>query len=89
MSGWGAAPMFAGLVLLPMAWRRKRKILMMAALLGILAGGLSSCTGSGLGPSGTLASGLGNESAPGTYSIPVSVASNGVVHQVTLTLTVD
>lgn len=26
---------------------------------------------------------------PGTYSIPVSVSSNGVVHKVTLTLTVD
>jgi hypothetical protein len=88
ISGWGAAPTIAGLVLLPLAWRRKRKILTMVALLAIIAGGISSCSGSGGGTGGS-STGLGNESAPGTYSIPVSVASNGVVHQVTLTLTVD
>jgi hypothetical protein len=89
MSGWGAAPAVAGLALLPLAWRRKRKILAMAALLAIFVGGISSCSGSGGGTGGSSTSGLGNESAPGTYSIPVSVASNGVVHQVILTLTVD
>ncbi len=89
MSGWGAAPAVAGLVLLPLAWRRRRKILMMVALFAIITGGISSCSGSGGGTGGSSTSGLGNESAPGTYSIPVSVASNGVVHQVTLTLTVD
>jgi hypothetical protein len=89
MSGWGAAPVVAGLVLLPLAWRRRRKILMMVALFAIITGGISSCSGSGGGTGGSSTSGLGNESAPGTYSIPVSVASNGVVHQVTLTLTVD
>jgi hypothetical protein len=89
MSGWCAAPTIAGLVLFPLALRRKRKILTMVALLAITAGGISSCSGSGGGTGGASTSGLGNESAPGTYSIPVSVASNGVVHQVTLTLTVD
>jgi len=89
IAGWGAAPAVAGLVLLPLAWRRRRKILMMVALFAIITGGISSCSGSGGGTGGSSTSGLGNESAPGTYSIPVSVASNGVVHQVTLTLTVD
>jgi hypothetical protein len=77
------------LVLLQLAWRRRRKILMMVALFAIITGGISSCSGSGGGTGGSSTSGLGNESAPGTYSIPVSVASNGVVHQVTLTLTVN
>jgi hypothetical protein len=89
IAGWGAAPAVAGLVLLPLAWRRRRKILMMVALFAIITGGISSCSGSGGRTGGSSTSGLGNESAPGTYSIPVSVASNGVVHQVTLTLTVD
>jgi len=89
LSRWGLAPAVAGLILLPLAWRR-RKILMMAALLGVLAGGVSSCTGSGGGSGGTPTGGQGNSNTPpGTYSIPVSVSSNGVVHKVTLTLTVD
>jgi hypothetical protein len=88
MPPWGAAPAFAGLVLLPLAWRRRRRIVAMAGLLAISVGGISSCTASG-GGTGGLSTGSGNESAPGTYSIPVSVASNGVVHQVTLTVTVD
>jgi hypothetical protein len=57
------------------------------ALLAITMGGVSSCTSSG----GGLAtppphSGL---TPAGTYSIPVTVSSGGILHQVTLTLTVD
>jgi hypothetical protein len=88
-AGWSAAPAFAGLVLLPLAWLRKRKVLTMVALLAIVVGGISGCLSSGGGTGGLSTSGSGNESAPGTYSIPVSVASNGVTHLVTLTLTVD
>jgi hypothetical protein len=60
-----------------------------AALLGVLAGGMSSCTGSGGGSGGAATGGQGLNTPPGTYSIPVSVSSNGVVHKVTLILTVD
>jgi len=88
MPPWGAAPAIAGMALLPLAWRRRRRIVAMAGLLAILVGGISSCSASG-GGSGGLSTGSGNESAPGTYSIPVSVASNGVMHQVKLTVTVD
>ncbi len=89
-SRWSLAPAVAGLVLLPLAWRRRRKILMSAALFGFLVGGASSCTGSGGGSGGTPTGGQGGSNTPGgTYSIPVSVSSNGVVHKVTLTLTVD
>jgi hypothetical protein len=90
LSRWGLAPAIAGVILLPFAWRRRRKFLVMAALLAFLAGGVSSCTGSGGGSGGTASGGQGNSnSPPGTYSIPVSVSSNGVMHKVTLTLTVD
>ena len=90
LSRWGLAPAVAGWFLLPLAWRRRRKILMMAALFGFLVGGASSCTGSGGGSGGTATSGQGQSNTPpGTYSIPVSISSNGVVHKLTLTLTVD
>jgi hypothetical protein len=89
-SSWCLAPAFAGLILLPLAWRRRRKILMIAGLFGFLVGGASSCTGSGGGSGGTVTGGQGKlNTPPGTYSIPVSVSSNGLVHKVTLTLTVD
>jgi len=88
-AGWGFAPALCGLVLLPLAWRRRRGLLLMLAAL-LVAGGLSSCSGSG-GGSGTAppaSSGSANTPA-GTYSIPVTIASNGVSHKVTLSLTVD
>jgi hypothetical protein len=88
-----------GLILLPlafpMAWRR-RKALLMAALLAILAGGISSCVSSGVNLSGGGGGGSGNSglTPPGTYTIPVNVTSNGVTHTLAapsgpLTLTVD
>ncbi|MGO9936065.1 MAG: hypothetical protein ACLPH3_00185 [Terracidiphilus sp.] len=58
--------------------------------LAILVGGLTCCSGSGGGTGGTQSGGQGNSSTPaGTYSIPVTVTSSGVVHTVTLTLIVD
>jgi hypothetical protein len=90
ISGWGIGTMLAGVVLLPLAWRRNGKFLVMAALLAILVGGLTSCSGSGGGTDGTQSGGQGNSTTPaGTYSIPVAVTSSGVVHTVTLTLIVD
>jgi hypothetical protein len=85
---WGVVPLFCGLVLLPLGWKRRGKVLhgvVLVALLGILIGGVASCAESG-GGSGS--SGAGS-TAPGTYSVPVTVTSTGVSHSVPLTLTVD
>ena len=85
---WRVLPLACGLVLLPLAWRRRRKVLLMAALLSVFAGGVSSCTSSG--DSG----GTGKQESPGstpagTYSIPLTVVSGSVQQVVTVTLTVD
>jgi hypothetical protein len=83
-------PLLCGLILLPLGWRRRRKALLLAALLSILAGGVSSCTSSGGGSGGGSGGNGGSGGTPaGTYSIPVTAASNGIQHSVTLTLTVD
>ena len=98
----GVLLLACGLALLPLAlpltWRRRRKALFMAALLAILAGSVSSCTssGGGTGGGGGGGGGSGNSSLTpvGTYTIVVSVTSNGVTHTLAaptgpLTLTVD
>ena len=86
---WPVPPLACGIVLAPWAIRKRRRALLLIALLAIVAGGLSGCTTAG----GGLAtppprSGPGITPA-GTYSIPVTVSSNGIQHQVLLTLTVD
>jgi hypothetical protein len=86
-------PLVCGLLLLPLGWKRRRRGLMLAALLSILIGGVSSCvsSGGGSGGSGGGSGGSGGSRATpaGTYSIQASAASSGVVHSVLLTLTVD
>jgi hypothetical protein len=86
---WRILPLACGLVLLPFGWRRRRKALLLVALLSILAGGVSSCTSSGGGTGGSGGQGGSGGTPAGTYSIPVTAASAGVQHSVTLTLTVD
>ena len=79
-----------GFLLLPIALRRSRKALGLAALAAILIGGVASCSGSGGGSGGSTVGGQGSSnSSVGTFSIPVTVAANGIAHSVTLTLTVD
>jgi len=88
---WPALPLACGLVLAPFALRRGRKVILLIALLMILAGGVSSCTSSGVIPGGTIpgsGSGTGTTAA-GTYPVLVTATSNGVQHQATLTLIVD
>jgi hypothetical protein len=86
---WPALPLVCGLLLAPFALRRGRKALLLLALLAILAGGVTSCTSSGITPGGTVpGSGSGITSA-GTFPVVVTATSNGVQHQVTLTLIVD
>jgi hypothetical protein len=83
-------PLVCGLVLLPLGWKRHRKALLLAAMLSILAGGVSSCTSSGGGTGGgSGGNGGSGGTPPGTYSIPVTATSNGIQHGATLTLTVD
>jgi hypothetical protein len=88
----GALPLLSGLLALPLVWRGRRKALLAVALLMILAGGVSSCGGSGGGVGGGSGSGGGGSpgaTPAGTYSIPVTVTSNGIEHSVTVTLVVD
>ena len=87
--GWAMVPALCGLVLLPLGWRRRKGLLLILAAL-LVVGGLSSCSGSGGGSGAAPPAGSGSTNTPaGTYSIPVTVASNGVSHKVTLSLTVD
>jgi hypothetical protein len=51
--GWKAVSFACGLLLLPMATRKWRKLFAAVALLLLAVGGLSSCTGSGGGGGGT------------------------------------
>jgi hypothetical protein len=88
-----ALALLCGVLALPLLWRRRSKLLLSAALMVILVGGAVSCGGSGEG-SFSSGSGSGGSSGSGTtpagtYSIPVTVTSNGVQHSVTLTLIVD
>jgi hypothetical protein len=89
-AGWRILPMLCGLLLLPLALGRRRKILLLAVLFAVIAGGISSCTSSGGGTGGgSSGSGSGSATPPGTYTIPVTISSTGISHAVTITLTVD
>jgi hypothetical protein len=86
---WSAIPLACGLLLLPLALGRRRRALLLVAALAILAGGITSCTAAGvISGGGTSRTGPGITPA-GTYSIVVTATSNGVAHPITLTLTVD
>jgi hypothetical protein len=86
---WRVLPLACGLLLLPLALWKRRKILLMVVLLAFMASGVSSCSSSGGGTGGG-SSGKGTYTTPvGTYPIPVTVMSTGVSHTLTVTLTVD
>ncbi|MGD1062171.1 MAG: choice-of-anchor D domain-containing protein [Terracidiphilus sp.] len=89
---WRALPLTCGLLLLPLAIRRRHKMFQLVILLAVLACGISSCTSSGGGTGGTGGSGGsgGSSGTPtGTYTIPVTVTANGISHAADLVLTVD
>jgi hypothetical protein len=86
---WPALPLACGLLLLPFALARRRRALFLIAALAILTGGVSSCASSSGGVSTVLTKTGTGYTPPATYSIPVTATSNGVSHQVTLTLIVD
>jgi hypothetical protein len=85
----GLLPLTCGSLLLPLLVRRLRKLFLLILIAAFLIGGVSSCTSSGGGTGGTGGNGGGSNTAPGTYTIPVSVTSMGVSQSVNLTLTVD
>jgi len=92
--GWGAIPVVCGLLLLPLGWWKRRRALIIGAVLAILMGSVSSCASSGGGSGGGPGGGTSGEAAAnatpaGTYTIPVTVTSSGVQHSVNVTLTVD
>jgi hypothetical protein len=74
---------------LPWTVRRGRKTLLLAAFLAIVLGGVASCVSSGGGTGGVGGVAGSNPTPPGTYSVPVTVSSNGISHSITLTLIVD
>ena len=87
---WRALPLACGLLLLPLAVRRRRKFFLLAVLAVFLRWQCFQLhqlrrrvrQGSS-GQSG------GSGTPPGTYTIPVTVTSMGVSQSVNLTLTVD
>ena len=83
-------PLACALLLLPLAYGKRRRILQLVLLAVLLVVGIASCTSSGGGIGGAGGTGgNGNTISPGTYSIPVTVTSTGVSHAMTLSLTVD
>ncbi|MGB6974702.1 MAG: choice-of-anchor D domain-containing protein [Terracidiphilus sp.] len=88
-AGWGGLQLGLGLLLLPLAWRRRRKALLLVLLLGVLAGGLASCAGAGGDLAGGSTGSGGANTPAGTYSINMMATAHGVSHQVTVSLTVD
>jgi hypothetical protein len=94
-SGWERmVPFLCVLLLAPLGWKRRRRALLLVALLGVLVSGVSSCLGSsggGGGSTGGQGGGKGGSGTTpaGTYSIPITVISTGVQHKVTVTLVVD
>jgi len=89
-AGWRALPPACGLLFLPLAfWRRRRTFLLVALMAFMACGGVSSCTSSGGGSGGSGGSSTSSSTPAGTYTIPVTAASNGVQHSLSVTLTVD
>ena len=86
---WPVVPLACGLVLAPFAFKRRGRALLLVALLAILAGGVTSCTSSNVISGGTVPGSGSGITSPGTFPVVVTATSNGVQHQVTLTLIVD
>jgi hypothetical protein len=87
---WHVLPLVCGLLVLPFAVRRQRRIFSLVLLAALLVGSVTSCTSSSGGAGGSSAGQSGGSGTPaGTYMIPANVTSLGITRSVTLTLTVD
>lgn len=87
-------PLACALVLLPLALRRRRGILLLALLAVLFSAGITSCTSAIGGSSGGSSGGSGGTGSTGstpagTYSVPVTISANGLTQSILLTLTVD
>jgi hypothetical protein len=87
-AGWLGLPVALALLVLPIAGRR-RKVFFPLLVFAYLVIGFTGCSSSGGGGGGTPPPPAAHTTPAGTYSIPVTVTSNGVQHTVTLTLVVD
>jgi len=90
-SRWRIVPVALGLIVLPIAWRRRWKLLVLVGLFAIAVSGVASCSGGGGGTKGsaTPPTQSGSNTPAGTYSVGVTATANGVSHKVMLSLTVD
>jgi hypothetical protein len=89
-AAWHVLPLACGLVLLPLALGRRRKALLLVALLAVMVGAATSCATAGMSSGGGSGGSNGAGATPaGTYTIPITVTSSGVSHAATVTLTVD
>ncbi len=84
---WRVPTFGLGIILRPLT-RRKRRLFLAIFAVACLGAGISGCSSSGGGSGGKTTTTTSSTPA-GTYSIPVTVTSNGVQHTVTLTLLVD
>ncbi|MGB6191241.1 MAG: choice-of-anchor D domain-containing protein, partial [Terracidiphilus sp.] len=86
---WRAVPLLCGLLLLPLGFAKKRRLLLLIAVLGFLVGGVASCSGAGGGSGGSGGGGSESNTPAGNYTIPVTATANGISHQTSISLTVD
>lgn len=78
------------LLLLPLVWRKRRNLLVSLLFLAVIVTTMSSCTEARLtGISGTGGGGEGSSTPPGTYTIQVNAAADGLTQSATVTVTVD
>ena len=79
-----------GLLVLPLAFRRRFRGAFFMVILSLVPFGITSCAGAGGGGGGTPPPSPGNTNTPaGTYSVVMTATANGLSHEITLTLTVD
>lgn len=89
---WGGWPVAWGVLLVPVAWKRRRKLWLPSAALLLALGlmcGLSSCSGAGGGTNTSPPTAPAGATPPGTYSVVFTAIAAGLSHSATLTLTVD
>ncbi len=79
-----------GLLFLPIAFRRRLRGTLLAAIPLLFAFAITSCAGAGGGGGGVPPPNPTNTNTPaGTYSVVVTATANGLSHKITLSLTVD
>ena len=87
---FGGSLVGLGLIMLPVAIRRRQRGMLLLSLLILSSFGLASCSGAGGGSGGAPPSNpASGATPPGTYSVVVTATANGLSHKITLKLTVD